>query len=96
MTKIWNEVFWKAAPQGVEEKPLTQPTKWLYCAPIVILTALSLTIGLAAEPLYQFAVEAAEQLLDPQDYIQAVLGESRVEHDSGLTRFVEKTTGGSQ
>ncbi|NOI58045.1 Na+/H+ antiporter subunit D [Vibrio coralliilyticus] len=96
MTKIWNEVFWKAAPQGVEEKPIAQPTKWLYCAPIAILTALSLTIGLASEPLYQFAVEAAEQLLDPQDYIHAVLGESRVEHDSGLIRFVENTTGGNQ
>ncbi|CAM3069908.1 Na+/H+ antiporter subunit D [Vibrio neptunius] len=96
MTKIWNEVFWKAAPQEIEHSALTISTQWLYCTPIAILTALSVIIGLAAEPLYQFAVEAAEQLLNPQEYIQAVLGESRVERGSGLKSVVENMKGGSQ
>ncbi|MCG9677621.1 Na+/H+ antiporter subunit D [Vibrio sp. Isolate24] len=83
MTKIWNEVFWKPSPKNIKQKPLNQYTQWLYYAPITILTTLSLIIGLAAEPVYQFAIQAAEQLLEPQEYIQAVLGESRVEHLNG-------------
>lgn len=44
--------------------------------PIATLTTLSLIIGLAAEPFYQFAELAAEQLIEPQAYVKAVLGES--------------------
>ncbi|WP_087026432.1 proton-conducting transporter membrane subunit [Thaumasiovibrio subtropicus] len=73
MTKIWNEAFWKAAPEEPTET-LTHSERVLYIVPMVVLAALTVTIGLAAEPFYQVAVESAEQLLDPTPYIQAVLG----------------------
>ncbi|WP_423840647.1 proton-conducting transporter membrane subunit [Vibrio mytili] len=74
MSKIWNAVFWKKADSGAEEHELAKSTLYLYSVPIAILTTFSLFIGLVAEPLYQFAVQAAEQLLQPNDYIRAVLG----------------------
>ncbi|MGR5286483.1 proton-conducting transporter membrane subunit [Vibrio maritimus] len=78
MTKIWSEVFWKAKPSKQEgEVPvekLCNKTRALYYAPIVVLTSMTLVIGFAAEPFFQFAFTAAEQLLEPSAYINAVLG----------------------
>ncbi|MGR5175441.1 proton-conducting transporter membrane subunit [Vibrio parahaemolyticus] len=74
MTKIWSEVFWKARPEKTEAIELSKQTRLLYYVPIVTLTSMTLVIGFAAEPFFQFAVGAAEQLLDPSAYIYAVLG----------------------
>ena len=76
MTKIWNHVFWKKPPAELMDTAITKHTKWLYCIPIATLTGLSLIIGFAAEPFYQFAVMAAQQILEPQAYISAVLGDN--------------------
>lgn len=38
------------------------------------LALLTLAIGLWAQPVFEFSLQAAEQLLDPSIYIQAVLG----------------------
>ncbi|WP_428774702.1 proton-conducting transporter membrane subunit [Vibrio sp.] len=73
MSKIWNEVFWKKAESGTEAPEVTKQVQYLYCIPIATLTALSLLIGFVAEPFYQFAVLAADQLLEPNAYIRAVL-----------------------
>ncbi len=79
MSKIWNEVFWKKADNEIneqneiEQQEITKQVKYLYCIPIAILTVLSLIIGFIAEPFYQLAVEAADQLLEPDAYIRAVL-----------------------
>jgi multicomponent Na+:H+ antiporter subunit D len=43
-------------------------------APIAVLVVLTVAIGLAAEPVFALAVRAAEQLVDPTLYVQAVLG----------------------
>ncbi|MEL7290337.1 MAG: proton-conducting transporter membrane subunit [Pseudomonadota bacterium] len=76
MSKIWAEAFWKPAPS--DHPPLQSvPTQWGYYLPIITLTGLSVIIGLAAEPFYQFAQYAAAQLLDPNEYVTAVLGEVR-------------------
>lgn len=74
MSKIWNAVFWKKQPSDADAQIMTKSTTYLYCIPIVTLTAMSLIIGLVAEPFYQFAMQAALQLLEPKEYIQAVLG----------------------
>jgi multicomponent Na+:H+ antiporter subunit D len=42
--------------------------------PIVLLAAITVTIGIAGEPFFALANRAAEQLLNPAEYIQAVLG----------------------
>ncbi len=77
MTKIWNEVFWKDAPAALQQETLARSTLGLYALPILVLTLFSLVIGLAAQPFYQFATLAAEQLLTPTAYIHAVLGGSK-------------------
>ncbi|HAS4581398.1 TPA: Na+/H+ antiporter subunit D [Vibrio cholerae] len=77
MTKIWNEVFWKDAPAALPQETLARSTLGLYALPILVLTLFSLVIGLAAQPFYQFATLAAEQLLTPTAYIHAVLGGSK-------------------
>lgn len=79
MTKIWAEVFWKVTPGAPE--PAESPeaaaksglAAWLLMAPIIALAAITITIGLAVGPVYVFATRAAEQLINPTDYIQRVL-----------------------
>lgn len=78
MIKIWVEVFWKTVPENVNTDRLTgaQPDKslWLLLLPIVGLAACTLFIGLSGQPIYELADAAAEQLLNPTLYIEAVLG----------------------
>ncbi|GAL34020.1 Na(+) H(+) antiporter subunit D [Vibrio maritimus] len=78
MTKIWSEVFWKVKPSRQEgeatAEKLCSKTRALYYAPIVVLTSMTLMIGFVAEPFFQFAFSAAEQLLEPSGYVNAVLG----------------------
>jgi multicomponent Na+:H+ antiporter subunit D len=41
--------------------------------PITTLATLTVLIGLAAGPLFALSIQTAEQLLNPREYIQAVL-----------------------
>jgi len=81
MIKIWNEAFWKDQPEGVdlasdEERGLHEPsaTPYLY-GPVIAMVVLILALGLGAGPLYEMATVASEQLIDPDGYIRAVMGE---------------------
>jgi multicomponent Na+:H+ antiporter subunit D len=76
MIKIWAEVFWKKAPEALKEAEETIPlSSWLLLvSPVAALALLTLWIGLVPEPFYLLAERAAEQLADPQRYIEAVLG----------------------
>jgi multicomponent Na+:H+ antiporter subunit D len=89
MTRIWAEVFWKPAP-GKKAKPATERSadpsragtsrarfrtkRWGLLGPIVVLTGITVALGLVAEPVFTVAQRAADQLLDPSAYIDAVLG----------------------
>ncbi|WP_341936312.1 Na+/H+ antiporter subunit D [Marinimicrobium sp. C2-29] len=79
MIKIWAEVFWKALPEEVDDSHLrgTEPTPraWIMLLPIVGLAGCTLYIGLNGQPIYELAAATAEQLLNPELYIEAVLGE---------------------
>jgi multicomponent Na+:H+ antiporter subunit D len=78
MTKIWAEAFWKALDEADRrQQPATADRRALanMYLPIVLLAALTLTIGLAAAPFFALATDAARQLLDRPQYIEAVLGE---------------------
>lgn len=77
MTKIWGGAFWKASPSGQKANAMPCKIQWLYYMPITLLSLISVLIGLVAEPVYQFAQQAAGQLLDPAQYIDAVLGDKR-------------------
>ena len=76
MIKIWNEAFWKAAPDASEAAILTwqgdRRTRLLMLAPVISLAAVTLTIGLYAEPFVDFSLRAGAQLLDKSAYIDAV------------------------
>jgi multicomponent Na+:H+ antiporter subunit D len=91
MTKIWNEVFWKArpAPDGDGARGMPRPAgparlgparldreTVLQLIPIGALTALTVTIGVAAGPVFELATATATQLLDRSAYVGAVLGGS--------------------
>jgi multicomponent Na+:H+ antiporter subunit D len=84
MVKIWNEAFWKAAPEAPPA-----PAEWTLAqrfatfAPIVLLCGVTLTIGFWAEPFAAFSLAAAEVLLDREAYIAAVLGPNAVQLAGG-------------
>jgi multicomponent Na+:H+ antiporter subunit D len=71
MTKIWNEAFWAPAhidlPRVAVGMPMILPT--------VALAATTVLMGVGAEPLFGIALQAADQLLTPDLYVAAVLGD---------------------
>lgn len=81
MTKIWAEVFWKAETEpttAADNPPLRQMLALV--GPIVLLAAVTIIIGIFAEPFMQLATAAAEQLLSPEQYyIPAVRPETLAE-----------------
>ena len=78
MTKIWAEVFWKEPPDASKsEAPRSAPAPLavaLLFAPIALMAAVIVMIGIGAESVFALATRAAEQLMDPAEYVQAVLG----------------------
>jgi multicomponent Na+:H+ antiporter subunit D len=76
MTKIWGEVFWKRLPDSnplvIKSQRELIRTKWLMFTPVILLTVLILFLGLYAGPFVDYSVQAAEQLMDKQSYINAV------------------------
>jgi multicomponent Na+:H+ antiporter subunit D len=78
MIKIWTEAFWKKAPSAETDDnralALSPVAASVLLAPIVSICFLIVGIGLAADVLFHFAFAAGRQLLNPQGYIQAVLG----------------------
>jgi len=77
MTKIWAEAFWKASPQTETEAKdpvLADPTThWLLHAPVILLVVVTLFVSFYPEALLRLCLVAAEQLLDPSEYIDKVL-----------------------
>ncbi|MFT4610542.1 MAG: multicomponent Na+:H+ antiporter subunit D, partial [Cellvibrionaceae bacterium] len=74
MIKIWAEVFWKRPPETDPPIDLTGKLSAWMLSPVIMLAVITVAIGLYGEPLYQLAEIAANQLLNPQGYIDAVLG----------------------
>jgi multicomponent Na+:H+ antiporter subunit D len=73
MTKIWAEVFWKpAVPSNPPAAGRRAPASML--VPVAALAGLTVAIGLGAEFVFEFADQAAAELLQPQLYVDAVLG----------------------
>ena len=83
MIKIWDEAFWKPAPEVHPDEgshstgPLTPRRLLLLLGPITVLAGLTVAIGLQPQPLFTVAERAAVQLLDSSAYTQAVLGISQ-------------------
>ncbi|HUU14634.1 MAG TPA: Na+/H+ antiporter subunit D [Terriglobia bacterium] len=82
MARIWAEAFWKPAPvtstssaEEVDGAAASEPGGLrTLLAPIILLAVLTVIVGLVAEPVFALATRAAQQLMNPTEYIQAVLG----------------------
>jgi multicomponent Na+:H+ antiporter subunit D len=83
MIKIWNEAFWKPAPEVGHRKEspptgkLTTRQLLLLLGPITLLALITVAIGLQPQLLFNVAEGAAAQLLDSKAYTQAVLAVSQ-------------------
>jgi multicomponent Na+:H+ antiporter subunit D len=73
MSRLWDQGFWKPAAPGADRAAPAAPM----VAPIAVLSLLTLGVTPGAQPLFELAMRAAGQLLDPSDYIRAVLGGGR-------------------
>lgn len=73
LIKVFIYVFWG------EEKPLPPPEPGLRkryigaLIPCMILVALSIAMGIGAQPMIDVALQASEQLLNPQYFIDSVM-----------------------
>jgi multicomponent Na+:H+ antiporter subunit D len=74
MARVWEQAFWKPAPD--RPQPAHQPRLGgAILAPAMLLASLTIGLSVAAGPVYGVATRAAQQLLDSNGYIRAVLGE---------------------
>lgn len=75
MARLWDESFWKPAPvpasSSVPQPRLGAPL----LAPIAFLVSLTIGLTAFAGPISSATTRAAEQLLDRNAYVRAVLGE---------------------
>ncbi len=78
MTKIWQSVFFTRANSRPREQtaeseiPSPRISAWS-CAPVIVLSLFTTSIGLWPEPLVSLTERAALELIDRTDYIDAVL-----------------------
>jgi len=77
MLKIWNEAFWKAPPVGAEFHPDQSFCGKFYSPQMISIFILSsgvLLMGVFAGPIFDVLTTAAQGMLDPTLYVEAVLG----------------------
>jgi multicomponent Na+:H+ antiporter subunit D len=75
MIKIWNEGFWKKQPGKETGEKISVPFTMLL--PVILLALMTIGMGVFAEPFIEISTRAGEQLIAPDEYIQAVLGRFR-------------------
>lgn len=79
MTKIWMGAYWSplpdAAPVVADKKfePVSERDLVFLLFPTILIATLIVVLGIYGEPFFALLFEAAEQLLDPSMYINAVL-----------------------
>lgn len=75
LVNAWIELFWKPRPvDAAELRSLTPLRRRQLLGPALGLALVSVLLGLLPEPLFRLCSAAADQLLQPQFYIEAVLG----------------------
>ena len=77
MARAWEEAFWKPAtdhPAAAGHRPRIRGA---ILGPVTFLVMLTIGFTLAAGPVYGLATRAAQQLLDREGYVRAVLGDGR-------------------
>ena len=77
MGRIWSDVFWGEPEDPEVAKWIESPASrvpWLMTAATSALVVMSLLLMVFAGPLYNYAERTAADLLDPQSYVESVLG----------------------
>ena len=75
MARLWEESFWKPAAISASSS-VSQPRVGVsIVAPIAFLVSLTIALTVWAGPVSNVTAQAAEQLLDRNAYVRAVLGE---------------------
>ncbi len=76
MTKIWNYAYMRKRPDAYDRpaESLSATSFWLRWAPTLVIGLITVAMGVWAGPLFELATAAAEQLMNPEIYISAVLG----------------------
>jgi multicomponent Na+:H+ antiporter subunit D len=69
IARLWDEAFWKPSSEPDRATMIR-----VMVLPIAGLAAVTLAISFGAGPMFHLSVQASEQLLNPQIYVQAVLG----------------------
>ncbi|MEX1024795.1 MAG: Na+/H+ antiporter subunit D [Planctomycetota bacterium] len=72
MLKIWNEAFWKDTPEAVTVASLTRTESMYWLLPIGCLALLTIAVGIFSGPLFEIALRAGQELMQPDTYLQAV------------------------
>ena len=72
MMKIFGFAFWGKQKHTAQQAKIPVGK---FLVPIVPLIALTIILGFAAEPMFQYSLEIAEQIMDPSIYIESVLKE---------------------
>jgi multicomponent Na+:H+ antiporter subunit D len=72
MSTLWSDAFWRKSTPD-DRMPAGRPL----LAAIAAMSLLTLGMSAGAGPLFSLATRAAQQLLQPDAYVQAVLGRGR-------------------
>src|SRR5690606_31461076 len=81
MLRLWQKAFWGETDLPDTPTLLTsRARRWATLAPIAVLVALSLTIGLFAGPFFHWSGIAARQVMDREGYIAAVAPTDEIEY----------------
>lgn len=76
MIKIFLYAYWGTPPRAYEPEEGFSPKGRIYrqsLLPVAILAGLTLLMGLMAQPVLALCTEAAEQMMNPRLYIDAVM-----------------------
>ena len=73
MIKIWSNAFWKKDKDEENTHRETKKPAIALIIPCVLLCCISIGMGLGANYCIKLATSAAEQLLDSEHYVEAVL-----------------------
>ncbi|MAX25747.1 MAG: Na+/H+ antiporter subunit D [Phycisphaeraceae bacterium] len=75
MLKIWSYGFWSPAQGKHVDQPKKRPMTIGGMWGIALLVIVALSMGLGAQKYYSMCAMAAKSLIDPTNYVKAVLGE---------------------
>ncbi len=76
MARVWLLAFWRPQPADAPGVPSGDraPAMGRSAVPLAVVTAATLVIGVAAQPVVRIADSSAAELMSPTDYVVTVLG----------------------